>query len=397
MSGSASVSTTGGGRTSRASPRLGGGSTPNTAPLTPKQLLKRIPLPIAAHLHAPTHPPGLDLSRPLLLYSHYTSTKVRGVSLRPSVDGKMSPVGPPIVIPDSYTGWFALVTSDGHTAPFYSNIQQVAESQANFFLTRYDVPAFYRQEEAYGGADYKPTVVQSGHILKLMGVFEDLSTRRISSRAPQMTQNTCHKYAQCLNYKNEVIFLPFNASGRFYSAARKTSRSPNHVYLMSHIIKNHKLPVTVRLVCGYMPRVPCSFTGVLRLEKMQKESIILACTMNYEADATLFEIEVNSNFLLTPVKDPLLPRTPIFLKSISYCEDEADGWRRQIKVTHHVTEVNKRSRSLTRSLSDKFVEPLSYRPLSLNINTDTKIYGRERSQERNSRDKVRKESQDRKH
>lgn len=45
--------------------------------ITPKNLLKRNKLPLAAHLHTPTAPPGLDLSRPLLLYNTYTSTKVR--------------------------------------------------------------------------------------------------------------------------------------------------------------------------------------------------------------------------------------------------------------------------------------------------------------------------------
>ncbi|MPC67173.1 hypothetical protein E2C01_061339 [Portunus trituberculatus] len=72
--------------------------------LTPKSLLRRHKLPVAAHLHTPTAPSGLDLSRPLLLYSSYTSTKVRGVSLRPGKDGGMTPIGPSVVIPDSYTG-----------------------------------------------------------------------------------------------------------------------------------------------------------------------------------------------------------------------------------------------------------------------------------------------------
>lgn len=70
-----------------------------------------------------------------------------------------------------------------------------------------------------------------------------------------------HKQKCTLFCNFQVVFLPFSASGRFYTTAHKTSKNPNHVYLMAHILKNHKLPLTVRLVCGYMPRVPCSFTG----------------------------------------------------------------------------------------------------------------------------------------
>ncbi|XP_069981990.1 uncharacterized protein [Penaeus vannamei] len=357
--------------------------------LTPKVLLKRHKLPVAAHLHMPAPPPGLDLSRPLMLYKTYNSTKVRGVSLRPGRDGALAPVGPAIVIPDSYTGWFAIVTSEGHTAPFFSSVEQVATSKVSFFLTRYDVPAYTNLKDAEGRMTYQKTVVQSGHVLKLMGIFEDLNARRTNSTGRGRDASSvfnCDKYAQCLNYRNEVVFLPFSASGRFYTTAHKTSKNPNHVYLMAHILKNHKLPLTVRLVCGYMPRVPCNFTGVLRLEQAQKEAVILACTMTDEAQATLFEIDVASNFVLTPVKDPLFPKSPIFLKTVSYCEDEAEPWRRQIKVTHHVTE--KRSRSLTRSLSDKFVEPMaSVRPLSLSflsVDNDKKK-GRSRDRSRDSR------------
>ncbi|KAK7006496.1 hypothetical protein SK128_011471, partial [Halocaridina rubra] len=52
---------------------------PNLVPLnmvlTPKNLLKKYKLPTAAHLLTPAAPPGLDLSRPLLLYNTYNSIK----------------------------------------------------------------------------------------------------------------------------------------------------------------------------------------------------------------------------------------------------------------------------------------------------------------------------------
>lgn len=247
------------------------------------------------------------------------------------------------------------MTSDGHTASYYSTVEQVASSKVTFFLTRYDVPAYTNTEEGEwwswdiflsthihitcclevnahfalcvnyafesfasfsitnpllfllflddGTVSYQKTVVQSGHVLKLLGIFEDLNARRTNSngRGHDATSSvfSCDKYAQCLNYRNEVslppctivsyhnqfplvvywafssevfwhrvcyfflqvVFLPFSASGRFYTTAQKSSKNPNHVYLMAHILKNHRLPLTVRLVCGYMPRVPCNFTG----------------------------------------------------------------------------------------------------------------------------------------
>ena len=52
------------------------GASSNGVALVPKSLLRRPRLPVAAHLHTPTAPPGLNLERPILLYSSYASTKV---------------------------------------------------------------------------------------------------------------------------------------------------------------------------------------------------------------------------------------------------------------------------------------------------------------------------------
>ena len=60
--------------------------------------------------------------------------------------------------------------------------------------------------------------------------------------------------------------------------------------------------------------------------------MLLACTMTPDADATFMEMDLDSNFLLTPVTDSVFSKSPIYLKTKSYCEDQADAWERQIKV-----------------------------------------------------------------
>ena len=59
----------------------------------------------------------------------------------------------------------------------------------------------------------------------------------------------------------QVLYLPLSACGRFYSTAQRGSKGREHVYLMAHLLRTQRLPATVRLICGYMPRVPCNFTG----------------------------------------------------------------------------------------------------------------------------------------
>jgi len=58
-----------------------------------------------------------------------------------------------------------------------------------------------------------------------------------------------------------MILIPLSASGRFYITAHKNSSGREKVYLISQVMKKFQFPVTVKLVCGYMPRSPCAFTG----------------------------------------------------------------------------------------------------------------------------------------
>ena len=54
--------------------------------------------------------------------------------------------------------------------------------------------------------------------------------------------------------------------------------------------------------------------------------------MTVQADATFLEMDLNSTFLLAPVTEHLFDKQPIYLKTVSYCEDKAAEWQRQMKV-----------------------------------------------------------------
>ncbi|CAL4099168.1 unnamed protein product, partial [Meganyctiphanes norvegica] len=102
--------------------------------------------------------------------------------------------------------------------------------------------------------------------------------------------------------------------------------------------------------------------------------------------STLMEIDVSSNFVLSPMTDPVFSKTPIFLKTVSYCKDEGEAWRRQIKVTHHVTENC--SRPVTQALSTQLMEPQIVsrsRQLNLDIINDNerrKVRSRDKSRDK---------------
>lgn len=318
---------------------------------TPKDFVKKYPLPQVARIHEggsgsskdiPQSPTHVDLQQPFLLFKTYSSVKVHARSLQADSRGVPREVGPTVAIPEDYTGWFAIVTDNGRTqtAKHYTTVEQVATAHVPFFLVRNDTPAYKLHDLRTSGGKlvYAKTTVKTGHVLKLLGVFEDIHSRhqqKPSTKYSNLNGNT-FKYAQCLNYKGEVVFLPFVAKGMFYPTGTKATRSTDHVYLMSHLLKFVKFPLTVRLVCGFLPKVPCNFTGLLRLTCAKREEIILACTLLKERNVML-EMDMTSGFTLSKALDEeRYAKTETYRSAVAFCADEAEIWRRQMKVMHFV-------------------------------------------------------------
>lgn len=328
--------------------------------LPPKEFVKKYSLPQVARIFDGGADDlkslaQLDLRQPFLLSKSYSAIKVHARSLQIDCRGSYREVGPAVVIPEDYTGWFTIMSEDGRNqaAQHYSSIEQVANANIRFFLVRNDTPA-YRLSDLRGNAGkfvYTKTTVKVGHVMKLLGVFEDITSRqnKLASKFFGANANSC-KYAQCLNYKGEVLFLPFTARGMFYATATKATRCSNQVYLMSQILKFAKFPLTVRLVCGFLPKVPCNFTGVLRLTCARREDIILACTLLKERNVML-EMDMNSGFTLCKALEvDHFVHSDLHRSALAFCTDEAEIWRRQMKVMHYVYPETSKLRKSSRHL-----------------------------------------------
>ncbi|KAM7294052.1 uncharacterized protein LOC120843123 [Ixodes scapularis] len=319
--------------------------------LPPREFVRRVPLPQVVRIQERVQSPSsLDLSQPLVLYKAYKCRKVHARSLSPDVRSPgLSLAGPALVIPDSYSGWFAIISEDGHTAGYFTCLEQVALAQVSHFLAR-DPLQGYRllgYSEETGKAEYSRTVVLPGQVLRFLGVYEDVNIRLSFSLRSFRKADT--RYAKCYSPTGDVVYVPLSSKGKFYTVARKTSRSVNHVFLMSQLLKFAKVPLTVRLVSGPLPRVPCGFTGVLRLEHVQEQEVVLACSLQ-DNRPTLLEIDLGSTFSFAPENDPrkVGKASNVYNQMLRYCMEDADKWRMEIKVAHHVVP---HYRTLKKSLS----------------------------------------------
>ncbi|XP_077547441.1 uncharacterized protein LOC144159678 [Haemaphysalis longicornis] len=322
--------------------------------LSPRELVRRVPLPQVVRIQERVESPSsLDLSQPLVLYRAYKCRKVHARSLGPDDRASgLSLTGPPLVIPDTYSGWFAIISEDGHTAGYFSSLEQVALAHVSHFLAREPLQGYrllgYSQET--GKAEYGRTMVLPGQVLRFQGVYEDVNIRlSFSLRSLRKPEG---RYAKCCHAASgETLFVPLASRGKFYSVARRSSRSPNHVFPLQQLLRLAAVPLTVRLVSGPLPRIPCGFTGILRLEHVQEQEVVLACSLQ-EGRPTLLEIDLGSTFSFVLERDSrrMAKSSQLYNRMLRHCLDDANRWRSEIKVAHHVVPRHS-SRTLRKSLS----------------------------------------------
>lgn len=303
-------------------------------PLPPREFLHKFGLPQLVRVHEGNKvqgPARLDLDRPLLLFKAYPCRKVHARSVDRDKNGGITVVGPPLLLPDTYPGWLAVITEDGHTAGYFTTVEEIASAQVPYFLTR-DQTSGYREGNGRDGRPrYSKIKISSGEVLQYLGAYEDTT---YPSRHPKPI-----RYAKVVNRQGDLLFLPFHTTGKFFSCAGQRTRSVSHVFQLSHLLRVASLPLTVRVVAGSRPRARCPFTGILRLEWAEERQVILACTLKGIAggEPTLLEIDVDSAFtFLRPLDEQKARLSKPFNRMLRHCRDHGDTWRQQIKVAHHV-------------------------------------------------------------
>ncbi|KAH8031804.1 hypothetical protein HPB51_020922 [Rhipicephalus microplus] len=239
----------------------------------------------------------------------------------------------------AFPGWFAIISEDGHTAGYFNCLEQVAMAQVSHFLAREPLQGYRLLGHSHetGRAEYSRTVVLPGQVLGFLGVYEDVNIRATCVGMLRPAPAEC-RYAKCCHAATgDVVFVPLGSRGKFYSVARRSSRSPNHVFPLAQLLRFARVPLTVRLVCGPLMRTPTGFTGILRLEHVQEQEVVLACSLQ-EGRPTLLEIDMGSTFSFVPERDSrkMGKSSQLYNRMLRHCLEEADRWRSEIKVAHHV-------------------------------------------------------------
>ncbi|XP_033332798.1 uncharacterized protein LOC117224167 [Megalopta genalis] len=224
--------------------------------------------------------------RPVLLYKQQQkSLRVTATLLihRYRHDVK---VGPEIVIPEGYPGWFSVISSGSTTgsARVYRRVDSLVRAGVPAFLLAAPLRAYIlthsKMENGNLRAHYTKTTIRAGEILRLIAVFQD--TRKCSTVSFGISGSSSEKdqYAQCLDPHGREVFAPLSARGEFYAICQNGSidtGSDAVLYKVQHLAKR-QLPLRVRLIAGPLPiPLPREYGGLMELESSTRGPIVLGC------------------------------------------------------------------------------------------------------------------------
>ncbi|KAK0177839.1 hypothetical protein PV328_001848 [Microctonus aethiopoides] len=236
--------------------------------------------------------------RPILLYKQQQrSLRVTATMLMHRYRHDVK-VGPEIVIPEGYPGWFSVVPNNSGTgsARVYRRIGALVRAGVPAFLLAKPLRAYTlthsKMENGNLRAHYTKTTVKAGEVLRLAAVFQDTRRAPVSNGVTGVTTGGSEKknsrsserdqYAQCLDSQGHELFAPLSSRGEFYATCQSGSldTGSDAVLYRVHQLARRDLPLRVRLVAGPLPiPLPRDYSGLMQLESATRGPIVLGCAV----------------------------------------------------------------------------------------------------------------------
>ncbi|KAG5869092.1 hypothetical protein JTB14_009493 [Gonioctena quinquepunctata] len=214
-------------------------------------------------LGVPTLPsPGLQSTA--LLVSAGKRQKIVAQAVKIKEGRRLVCVGPRLVIPDTYPGYFELLSEEGRAVRCIESVAELARRKPEEgCLVRETIRGVQAKTEIDGSVMPEGArTIPAGEILVPTG--------------DAVLHGSKGRYLKCLDNKGDTILLGMEQRGKFSALAREDNISGVHT---AKNILSKRLPITVRLVHGTAPRglkSPNHFVPELRLLSVFEEEHIFA-------------------------------------------------------------------------------------------------------------------------
>lgn len=226
-----------------------------------------------AGLGVPTLPsPGLQSAALLVSAGKRRQIVAQAVKLKEG--RRLVCVGPRLAIPETYAGYFELLSEEGRAVRCMESVAELARRRLGGCLVREPIRVLQGRLELDGTVTAGPTRnIAAGEILTPEGEVQVSGSKG--------------KFLRCTDSKGETILLGIEQRGRFSALAKEDNISGVHT---AKNLLSKRLPLTVRLVHGTPPRGLKSashFVPELRLIASFEEEHIFALPLQKEANALI--------------------------------------------------------------------------------------------------------------
>ncbi|XP_071148618.1 uro-adherence factor A-like [Mytilus edulis] len=285
---------------------------------------------------------SFDLSQPLLIYRQRNINKINAQNVQRDL---FRETGPPLVIPEDYKGWFAVLQKKrinpatlGHNVMEYKLVSDLSNSDTETFLIggSEQVHALQVSISCDGKSQHQQRGLFPGEVLRKGKIYVGESKRKSGIfRRSKLKQEY---YLLCTDECEREILLPFNQKGVFYTLTTQSVRMPCPVLHMKDILDKKYLPATTKLLFGRMPIAECGFTGILRLEHSHFERSVIACTTSEKNIFVELPINCSLKFRIFEMNDDVV-QSDLYKRAFALCNEKAYLYMSGIKVNHSINET----------------------------------------------------------
>lgn len=227
--------------------------------------------------------PNPCLQSTVLLTSVGRRRKILAQAIKIKEGRRIVGVGPKFIIPDTYQGYFELLSEDGRTMRCLETVAELAYRKSESgCLVRDSIRAIV------GRYDDDGNLVADGARIVNVGetLFPEIEVQLGSSK---------NKFLRCVDSVGDIVLLNMDQKGRFSTLAKEDNISGVHT---AKNLLQKRLPVTVRLVHGTPPK------GFKNLNQFLPEIRLLCAFEEEHLFAMPLQKDVNSVISL-PLAAPI--------------------------------------------------------------------------------------------
>ncbi len=227
--------------------------------------------------------PSPCLQPTVLLFSAGRRCKILAQAIKIKEGRRMVGVGPKFIIPDSYQGYFELLSEDGRGMRCLESVAELAHRKPETgCLVRDSIRAIV------GRYDDDGALIADG--ARIVNAGETLFPE-----AEVQLGNSKTKFLRCLDSVGDIVLLSLDQKGRFSALAKEDNISGVHT---AKNLLQKRLPVTVRLVHGTPPK------GFKNLNQFLPEIRLLCAFEEEHLFALPLQKDVNS-VIAVPLAAPI--------------------------------------------------------------------------------------------